>query len=403
MMRRAATVFLAIGCSGALSAAIAVGCSSDDPVVPPPDSSADVIAADVVADADAGSPCVPFVMPASCGDDGGVPDSLECTGLYGDFANKTLACDVREFAPAFPLWSDGAIKRRFAYLPPGSKIDVTDVDDWTFPAGTKTWKQFSIATDGGVALVETRMFWKAPDKLVPEGIWKWTTYVWSTDGKTATRNDNGVLGVRGTTYDIPTHAQCDQCHAGRQDKVLGLDAILSSAPEATGLTYGELLSTGRLTTSASGGPPAASALQIPGKPGERAALGYLHSNCGVACHNATSPSPANLSGLHLKLKSDALGSVAATDTVATGANKKPGNNWPSQPPAPDGGWYAIHPGDVARSLVPARMAIRDLDVDGGRAQMPPLVSHQVDDAGVAAVTSWIQSMTVDGGYPAPAP
>lgn len=402
-MRRVTTVALVVACSGAISAAIAVGCSSDDTVTPPTDASADTISADVTADADGGTPCAPFVMPASCGDDGGMPDGLECTGLYGDFAKRTLACDVREFAPGFPLWSDAALKRRFVYLPPGSKIDVTDVDEWTFPAGTKMWKEFSLATDGGVEVVETRFFWKAPDKLVPEGIWKWTTFVWSSDGKTATRNDTGLTNVRGTTYEIPSHGQCDGCHGGRQDKVLGFDAILMSAPEATGFTYGELLSSGRLKTSSSGGPPAASALQIPGKPGERAALGYLHSNCGVACHNASSPSPANLSGLHMKLKSDALGSVAATDTIVTGANKKPGNNWPLQPPAPDGGWYAIHPGDVSRSLVPARMAIRDLDVDGGRAQMPPIISHRIDDAGVSTVTSWIGSMTVDGGYPAPAP
>lgn len=379
-------------------------CSSDDVATPTNDAATDT-ATDALADVvvDAGPPCAPFVPPPSCNDDGGVPDDLACTGLYSDLAKRELACDVHEFAPGFPLWSDGALKRRFVYLPPNTKIDVSDPDEWTFPANTKMWKEFTIPVgDGGTALVETRMFWKAPDKLVPEGIWKWTTYVWSTDGKTATRNDVGMKNVLGTGYQIPNHGECDQCHAGRQDKVLGFDAILMSAPEATGFTYAQLLAGGRLTSTASGGPPPASALQIPGKPTERAALGYLHSNCGVACHNATSPSPGNLSGLHMKLKSDGLATAATTDTVVTGANKKPGNNWPGEPAAPDGGWYAIHPGDVGRSLIPARMAARDVD-DGGRAQMPPIITHRVDDAGVAAITTWIDSMRTDGGYPAPAP
>lgn len=387
---------------GIAACAFAVdACSTDDGATPTPDAGTDVVV-EASADAADAAPCTPWVAPASCNTDGGMPDDLACTGLYDDIAQKKLACDVQEFSPGFVLWSDGAAKRRFLYLPPGSKIDVTDMDEWIFPLGTKLWKEFTIPVDGGTALVETRFFWKAPDKDIPDGVWKWTTFVWSPDGKTATKNDVGVSNVLGTSYQIPDHAQCAQCHQGRQDSVLGLEALLSAAPEAKGVTYASLLAAGRLKTSAQGGPPPASALQIPGNATERNALGYLHVNCGVACHNPTSPSPGNLSGLHMKLKANALATVVGTDTVVKGVNKKPGNNWSGQPAAPIGGWYDIRPGDVSRSLIPARMNARDV-LDGGTAQMPPVITHRVDDAGVAAVNAWITSMSVDAGYPAPAP
>jgi hypothetical protein len=273
---------------------------------------------------------------------------------------------------------------------------VDDLDSWFFPPGTKFWKEFSIALpDGGTAVVETRLFSKQQD-----GTWRWTTYVWSDDGSMATRTDTGVQNVRGTTYEIPAQQDCAKCHDGRIDKILGVDSILMAAPEAHGLVYSELLAKGQLMGAPA--PPAASALQIPGTPEERAALGYLHANCGVGCHNTTAASGANQSGLHMKLLAASLATAVGTDTVTTGANKHPGGNFPNQPPAPDGGWFAFHPGDLSRSLIPARMGIRD-QRDGGKGQMPPIITHAVDDAGVAAVTAWISGMTVDAGYPAPAP
>ena len=399
-MRRAFAVILTI------ASAVLYACTGDDTAVTTSDGGTDggdIVDSSMVTDAsdaadagDSAAPCAPFVLPPSCVVDASdVPDDLRCTAIYDDFDARKLACGVLEYAPAFALWSDGAIKRRFIQIPAGAKIDVTDMDQWSFPPGTKIWKEFQLPFDGGLALVETRLFQK-----LANGAWRWATYVWSSDNKTAMRNDNGVKGVLGTTYEIPTQMQCNDCHGGRFDKILGFDGVLLSAPEATGLTYAELLRLG-LVTSSRGAPPMPSALQIPGTPTERAALGYLHANCGVGCHNEQAQSPANASGLHMRLAAAKLGTATGTDTVVTGANKTPGHQWPGEPTAPDGGWFDIHPGDLSRSLMPARMASRN--VDGGRAQMPPIISHQVDDAGLNAIKTWIESMTVDAGYPAPTP
>src|SRR5437016_2932757 len=58
---------------------------------------------------------------------------LSKAGLYSDPASKTLASDLVYFAPTHVLWSDGAHKRRWIRLPPGTRIDTSDMDHWVPP------------------------------------------------------------------------------------------------------------------------------------------------------------------------------------------------------------------------------------------------------------------------------
>jgi hypothetical protein len=43
-------------------------------------------------------------------------------GVYGDFATRLIPSDAITYTPRWELWSDGATKRRWILLPPGSKI-----------------------------------------------------------------------------------------------------------------------------------------------------------------------------------------------------------------------------------------------------------------------------------------
>ena len=72
-----------------------------------------------------------------------VPARLTETGLYADLRADALAPGVLPYRPQFELWSDGASKRRWISLPPGTRIDTSDMDSWQFPEGTKLWKEFS--------------------------------------------------------------------------------------------------------------------------------------------------------------------------------------------------------------------------------------------------------------------
>src|SRR5262249_25255665 len=124
----------------------------------------------------------------------GLPDDLFCTGLYADRATKSLSARVMPYTPGVVLWSDGAEKHRFLFLPPGSKIDTSNLDGWKFPVGTKAWKEFRL----GGALVETRIFWKRSETQ-----WESGTYIWNADG-TAILNTSAPKGVvLPNGYEIP--------------------------------------------------------------------------------------------------------------------------------------------------------------------------------------------------------
>ena len=108
----------------------------------------------------------------------GLPADLACAGLYKDVEDKVLAAGVREFTPAVPLWSDASDKKRWIYLPPGQRIDNSDQNNWTFPIGTKFFKEF--AFDG--KRIETRFYLKTRDDR-----WRRTTYEWNEDETEALR------------------------------------------------------------------------------------------------------------------------------------------------------------------------------------------------------------------------
>jgi hypothetical protein len=338
------------------------------------------------------APCKDFVMPKDCTVPRGavLPGELRCTGLYGDADSQQLACGIEAYAPAYELWADNAEKHRYISMPPGKTIDVSDPDNFKFPVGTQLWKEFRVEVSGKRRPSETRLLRKS-DKG-----WLYTSYVWSDDGKRATQQNDGVTDWLGSGHDVPTRDQCRECHEGRTDLALGWD-LLMLGDGATGMTRGELAKRGLL--SAGGKTLAADAPQlkaaIPGNDTERAALGYLHANCGVSCHNATPDAAARDTGLMLRLEHAMLDRAQETPAIATGANRLPAPN--SKMP-PGGPFYDLLPGDPEHSLLVARMNVR-----GTEAQMPRVGTRLVDDRGVGVVKRWIEGMTQEAQYPAAAP
>ncbi|AGP36292.1 hypothetical protein SCE1572_18425 [Sorangium cellulosum So0157-2] len=374
-----------------------MGCSSGGGD-PPPGGQAggpDVSTPEVDAGPDGSDEpaCVEYAMPADvdCGAplDGVLPVDLRCTGLYGDFDERELACGVLEYKPAMELWSDGAAKRRFVSIPKGQRVDVSNPDAFVYPEGTQFWKEFRVkGADGALRMAETRLLRK-----MAAG-WVYTSYVWSEDERQAIQmqNDFGVPDLYGTGHMVPTRDQCKECHVGRADFVLGWDALMLG-PGAEGVTRESLVALGVIEDASP------LALTIPGDEVERQALGYLHANCGVSCHNDLPESAAHDTGLYLRLEAGELGSVAATDAVQTGMNKRPAENAKYEGlknPDP-ANWYDIRPGDPSRSLLVARQELR-----GFEGQMPRIATRQVDNTGLQLVTQWIQGMT-EPNYPPPGP
>jgi hypothetical protein len=169
-----------------------------------------------------------------------LPPNLAETGLYADFAKRTLAPGVLAFEPQYPLWTDGAAKQRWIQLPPGAAIDASDPDHFVFPVGTRLWKEFAFERP-----IETRMLWLAEDG------WRFASYAWSADGRSATlAPEQGLRAVAesapGVPYDIPGRADCCACHDASAERVLGFDALQLSddrdplAPNAHPLPEGAL-------------------------------------------------------------------------------------------------------------------------------------------------------------------
>jgi hypothetical protein len=265
------------------------------------------------------------------------------------------------YAPRFQLWSDGADKRRWLWLPPGTRIDTSDMDAWVFPAGTRFWKEF---TRDGVR-VETRLL----EKLGPGDDWVALAYLWRSDRSDADAAPFGAIDAAGTPHDVPASNECAACHGGRKSFVLGFSAIqLSSLPQGE-LDLAALTAAGLVTTA-----PAKS-YEVPGTDTERAALGYLYANCSQ-CHNRNRPERSGArcfdpkDNLDFSLSVNALGAPADTATYrsAVGSVVKPGRP------------------DESRlfELVSRR---------GFFKQMPPLASERVDRDAVIVLERWIREMT----------
>lgn len=306
--------------------------------------------------------------------DTGLPADLFCTGLYADREKSALGAGVMPYTPGVVLWSDGAEKHRFLSLPEGATIDTSDLDAWKFPVGTKAWKEFKV--DG--KLVETRLFWK---RSATE--WASGTYVWNADGTAATLDTSGPKGtILPNGYEIPTQKDCDKCHHGGSDKLLGVEAVALSLPGAQGATLSVLAGKGALSQ-----PPDVTQRTLPedatGK--AAAALGYLHANCGMPCHSTRGLGEETQ--LVLRVRAGELwpspAAVPATDLYRATVSQK-GTTASVNQQFPDA--LRIIPGAHDKSLVWLVAHRR------GNYQMPPLVSHVVDEVGTRAIADWIDAL-----------
>jgi hypothetical protein len=301
------------------------------------------------------------------------PQRLAETGLYADFATRTIAGGNLPFSPQYPLWTDGAEKRRWIRIPEGTAIDASDVDAWDFTVGTRVWKEF--AFDGRP--VETRYMERTTD-----GTWLYATYQWTKDGA-----DARLAPARGVRA-----ADCRACHEGSPSRVLGFSALQLSPdrdplaphqtkPEPGSVDLRALVARGlvrNLPSRLLRTPP-----RVPAKsPVERAALGYLHGNCS-GCHNGSGPLADLGMSLQVLLEParDARGRIVS-EAVATASAQVARFELQS-----GHSMVRIAPGAPEASLVARRMASRQ-----EARQMPPLGTHLVDGVAVALVREWIREL-----------
>lgn len=308
------------------------------------------------------------------------PQSLRDTGLYRDWDAKIVGPEMLRFSPQYPLWTDGATKTRWMQLPAGTWIDASDPDVWRFPVGTRFWKEFRFSRRA-----ETRFIEHTADG------WKYATYSWTDDESEATlvpeRGTFSNVAIRGDVrHAIPSRPDCRACHEGGPARILGFSALQLSDDRDPNAPHAESLPADAVTlrTLIDGGlvrglPPhvAGSAPRIAANsPTARAALGYLHGNCG-SCHTESGELASLALSLDYPLAEPSADHPPAVVTMVGRASKFVPSTW-------DGAAERVRTGDPDRSVLLARLASRN-----PIAQMPPLGSRVVDEEAVALIRKWI--------------
>jgi len=309
------------------------------------------------------------------------PRFLSDTGLYSDVAKLKVDPRNRTFSPQYPLWSDGAAKRRWVRLPEGSQINVADLEKWELPVGTKFWKEFSF----NGRKVETRFLWQTR-----RNHWVFASYAWNEQQTNAQlASESGLANIadieNGKRHSIPSVEECRACHDSGRTETLGFNALQLSTDRDPNALHAEAL-TGEMVTLKTlvdgnlitprrpelvTNPPRIEA----SSPITRTALGYLSTNCG-SCHN----SEGSIAKLGLDLRQTASALECST-AIATTINKR--GHW-VVPEAPEAS-RVVNPGHPESSTLVRRIKSRR-----PISQMPPIGTVVVDRDAVDLLTSWVQ-------------
>ena len=143
----------------------------------------------------------------------------------GDLKNLTPSLNVIPYEPASILFSDYAHKKRFVWMPEGTRATFNGDDKiLELPVGAAIIKNFyydKIQPTDTPLIIETRIMIRKTDG------WIFADYVWNDDQTEAFldlngsykqltfKDDNNV--VRNVNYRIPSEAQCIVCHKYKQN------------------------------------------------------------------------------------------------------------------------------------------------------------------------------------------
>lgn len=318
------------------------------------------------------------------------PQTLAAFRLFTDAGARTPNAGVTPYELNTPLWSDGALKFRYLYLPPGARATYREDGVFELPVGAVLIKTFAIAPDmrrptENVRFLETRLLVHQRDG------WVALPYVWNEEQTEARLSligasvpisftDAGGAAVA-FEWSVPNRNQCKGCHEESNE-------IVPVGPSARNLNrmhdYGDgpenqlahWLSAGLIDQAPADAPRAANAYDPSSGTLEERARSYLHVNC-AHCHNPQGP--AHTSGLDLRW---------STETpIAWGVNKRP----TAAGRASAGLQFAIAPGQPDQSFLVHRMESNDPGE-----MMPELGRTVRDDRAIALIREWIAGMGPDG-------
>lgn len=315
------------------------------------------------------------------------PKLLSDFGFFAQPGTQKPASGVVPFELSTPLFSDGALKQRFVYVPEGKSVQYHDTEAFEFPVGSALIKTFSFPADyrrpqENVRLIETRVL------LRQETGWQAWAYQWNAEQTDAELKIVGAkakistVAADGTPlnfeYSIPNKNQCKACHSVEGELVpLGPKARNLNRPHTYERGSANQLSHWTELGFLQGSPSAADAPSVPDWRDVSAELNlraraWLDVNC-AHCHRREGP--ASNSGLFL--------TYGETTPSALGIGKRPvaaGKGTGGRP-------VDIQPGDPDGSILLYRVESTEPGV-----MMPELGRHLPDPDAVALLREWIAQM-----------
>lgn len=314
------------------------------------------------------------------------PRRLSETGLFAEMKQQTPSDGVLRFSINQPMWQDGATAEHYLGLPNDSNVKVYDspqplahmamfTSRLHYPAGTVLAK--TIRWNG--RCIETQL-------LHFDGIrWQGYSYVWNegqTDAELAPRE--GIEVALGTTdkkrWRIHSRSECFQCHNPWPETTLAFTPEQLHQPElGNQSTWIQLHKQGYIKTVNGNNEPVSPerCVQVAFSREANIAIGdrartYLHVNCahchqfgagtGVAIDLRRRNSDAELKMITVKPEK---GSFGFNDSLL------------------------IDPGHAENSILIYRLASSSVG------HMPHIGAREVDFAGVALVSNWIDAMTTE--------
>jgi uncharacterized repeat protein (TIGR03806 family) len=302
---------------------------------------------------------------------------------YGLFdAGGRPAPGVQPYTLNTPLFSDGAEKARFVWMPPGTQATYRATGTLAFPVGTVLVKRFAFPADlrqpaSNLRAIETRLL------IHRASGWAALSYV--EDGGEAVLKRAGkriavtVTNLEGQAqtidYAVPNQNQCKQCH-------LAGDAITPIGPTAGNLNGGlnggpgnqlvQWSASARLAGLPTANWPRLARWNDDAEPLNARARAYLAVNCGH-CHDRAGF--ASNSGLYLNPEEQEPAHLGIWKRPVAAGRGSGGHE------------FSILPGQPDKSILLHRMAASEPGI-----MMPQFGRSVAHKEGIALIRAWIAAM-----------
>lgn len=162
---------------------------------------------------------------------------LSQTGIFANLQSLTAAPGLLPYSVNAPLWSDGALKRRWIYLPGDGRSSDPSRDrivrqsdgSWRFPVGSIFVKHFDLNVAPAnspptLRRLETRILVVTASRQIQGFTYRWNEAQTDADLLSFGVSEDVHLQSQNSlqTWDFPSRVDCVACHSDQAHQILGV-------------------------------------------------------------------------------------------------------------------------------------------------------------------------------------